>query len=213
MGINSAMRALEITGQTFGRLTAMHREAVNSRHTYWRFACVCGTEKVIKLDSVTRGLSKSCGCLLKEVTASRSLKHGHSTGRRESRELKSYNHAKARCQNPNNAKYPQYGGRGIRMCDAWVNNSSLFLADMGPCPPGHTLDRINPHGHYEPGNCRWADSHQQARTRTDNVIVEHSGQRMILKDYAIALGLDYKRLHRLLRSGMSLADASRVPSK
>lgn len=203
------MRPRDVSGEKFGRLTAICREQSADRHTSWRFRCDCGAEKVVKLDSVTRGLIKSCGCLRKEVTAKRSITHGHSTGRRESRELKSYNHAKSRCQNPNDPKFPQYGGRGIRMCDEWARDAARFLADMGPCPPRHTLDRINPHGHYEPGNCRWASAHQQARTRTDNVIVEYQGAQMILKDYAALLCLDYKRLHARIRRGMSLEQASR----
>ena len=203
------MRAIDITAQQFGRLTAIRRAASEGRHTAWLFSCACGNEKTITLDSVRRGLSRSCGCLRSESTAARSTTHGKSIGRRESRELKSYNHAKSRCQNPNDTKYPQYGGRGIRMCQEWSNDASQFIADMGPCPPLHTLDRINPHGHYEPGNCRWATSYQQARTRTDNVFVEHEGRRMILKDYAALLGLNYKRLHARLKSGMPIEEASR----
>lgn len=201
-------KALDVSGQTYGRLVAICREKVAGRHTHWRFKCECGTEKVIKLDHVRQGRVQSCGCLRVEVTTSRSVTHGHSVGRKASRELKSYNHAKARCQNPNNAKYPQYGGRGIKMCDAWSQDAAQFLKDMGPCPPGHTLDRMNPNGNYEPENCRWATSHQQARTRTDNVLVEYQGSTMILKDYAALMGLGYKRLHARLRKGMSLAEAA-----
>lgn len=202
------MRAIDITGEAFGRLTAICREQTASRHTHWRFRCECGSEKTIKLDSVRRGLIQSCGCLRKEVTANRSITHGHSIGRKETRELKSYNHAKSRCENPNDEKYPHYGGRGIRMCAEWASDATQFLQHMGPCPPKHTLDRINPHGHYEPGNCRWATSHQQARTRTDNVYVTYEGATMVLKDYASLMGLDYKRLHSRLRKGMSLERAS-----
>jgi hypothetical protein len=95
------------------------------------------------------------------------------------------------------------------MCDAWLNDAAQFIQDMGPCPAGHTLDRLDPHGDYEPSNCRWATSHQQARTRTDNVIVEYQGAPMVLKDYAALVGIDYKRLHARIRRGMSLEEASR----
>jgi len=142
------------------------------------------------------------------MIAARSITHGHSVGRKATRELKSYTHAKSRCQNPNDKKWPDYGGRGITMCDAWANNPSQFLQDMGPCPLKHTLDRKDVNGNYAPENCRWATSHQQARNRRDNVIVEWQGVQMILKDYAALLGLNYKTLHARLRKGLTLEAAS-----
>lgn len=81
------------------------------------------------------------------------------------------------------------------MCARWANDFAAFLADMGECPVGMTLDRVDVHGHYEPRNCRWATSKQQARTRTDNVLVEHEGETMVLKDYASLMGVNYKALH------------------
>lgn len=80
---------------------------------------------------------------------------------------------------------------------------------MGQRPVGTTLDRLDPHGNYEPGNCRWATAHQQARTRTDNVFVEHGGQRMVLKDFAAVVGVDYKKLSALVkRTGMTPSEAA-----
>jgi hypothetical protein len=76
---------------------------------------------------------------------------------------------------------------------------------MGECPPGKTLDRLDPHGNYEPGNCRWATAHEQARTRTDNVLVEHQGTTLVLKDFATAIGVDYKALHSKVRYGRKTA--------
>ena len=81
------------------------------------------------------------------------------------------------------------------MCDDWRDSFEAFLRDMGECPPGRSLDRVDVHGHYEPRNCRWATSAQQARTRTDNVLVEHNGISLVLKDFAAIMGVSYKALH------------------
>lgn len=81
------------------------------------------------------------------------------------------------------------------MCPEWVNDFTRFLEDMGECPPGMSLDRVDVNGHYEPRNCRWATARQQARTRTDNVLVEHEGRVMVLKDFAAAMSVNYKALH------------------
>lgn len=81
------------------------------------------------------------------------------------------------------------------MCAAWIHDFPAFFAHMGECPDGLTLDRTDPHKHYEPGNCRWATDPEQARTRTDNVWIEYKGKSMILKDFALLMNVDYTLLH------------------
>lgn len=84
---------------------------------------------------------------------------------------------KSRCYNPNNRQYSDYGGRGIRVCDRWINDYSTFEADMGSRPKGYSIDRIDNDGNYEPGNCRWADRRTQQRNQRRAVYVMVSGKR------------------------------------
>ncbi len=89
--------------------------------------------------------------------------HGHVGKANPSREYRSWNMMKNRCLCENHDSYPDYGGRGITICERWKNSFVNFLQDMGPRPQGSSLDRIDVNGNYEPGNCRWATPQQQGR--------------------------------------------------
>lgn len=137
------------------------------------------------------------------------MTHGHRINRSVTRTLKSYQHAKSRCFNPNDEKFHAYGGRGVTMCQRWANSFEEFLADMGECPDGLTLDRIDVNGNYEPRNCRWATYSVQVRNKTNNVFVEHEGETLILKDFAARMGVNYKALHaRVKYRGQSPKEAA-----
>lgn len=97
-------------------------------------------------------------------TANPNFRHGHSCGGRRTPEYRSWKAMKTRCTNTNFPTFKHYGGRGIRICDRWINSFENFFADMGPKPtPKHSLDRIDNNGNYEPSNCRWATQDQQVR--------------------------------------------------
>lgn len=109
---------------------------------------------------------------------------------------------KQRCYNENNPKYPLYGGRGIRVCDRWLDSFEAFYEDMGDRPSdSHSLDRIDNDGNYEPDNCRWATPKQQARNRSTNHDITYRGETKTLKEWAKELGMNritlFTRLERL----------------
>lgn len=89
-------------------------------------------------------------------------------GQSKSREYRSWEQMKQRCLNKNNHAYYRYGGRGIKVCNRWLNNFTNFLEDMGRRPKATSIDRINPNGNYEPLNCRWATANEQGATRRNN---------------------------------------------
>jgi Helix-turn-helix domain len=167
-------KLIDLTGKQFGRWTVIQRApAVPGKPPYWFCVCDCPpkTIKMVEGGSLRRGMSTSCGCEQRAGMSSRKLKHG---GRRvaepgsdvrvTSGAYQSWSAMRTRCLNPNGAGYPNYGGRGITVCERW-NSFQNFLEDMGPRPRGQSLDRIDVNGTYTKENCRWATSTEQMLNR------------------------------------------------
>ena len=155
----------DIASQRFGRLTALKVSYVDRNgDARWLCQCDCGNQKVVVLTVLTRGRSKSCGCLHRERLAPR---HGHSTRKGWSPTYRSWVAMKQRCLNPASSNFGRYGGCGVTLCKRWHSFENL-LADMGERPPGMTLDRIDNRKGYEPGNCRWATDEEQRRNKRSN---------------------------------------------
>ena len=151
----------DLTGLKFGRWVAIKRgKNGNRKETRWQCLCECGNERLVKAYSLTHGDSQSCGCLQKELTRKKFLKHGCAAGGKLTRAYEVWLNMRNRCNNPNHPSYKNYGGRGISVCDRWSDFKG-FLEDMGEQPAGLEIDRIENDGDYEPGNCRWATSKQQ----------------------------------------------------
>lgn len=121
--------------------------------------CECGNTKWIFADNLFKS-TKSCGCLSKIKNYT---KHGEA---QKTAEYRAWCCMKSRCYNPNNCSYKNYGGRGIQVYQAWINDYESFLSYMGRKPfPSWSMDRINPNGNYEPGNVRWASPQLQNKNK------------------------------------------------
>jgi hypothetical protein len=162
--LRAASRTEISPGDRFGRLKVL-REVDPIRYPSGqlqrRILCVCDCkrERTVLLHNLRSGATKGCSSCLHKT-------HGASG----SGEYTRWQGAKARCFNTNTEEYRHYGGRGITMCDRWKNSFPTFLADMGPLPsPYHQLDRIDPDGNYEPGNCRWLGTRGQVMNRRNSV--------------------------------------------
>lgn len=169
-------QAKDLTGMVFGRWKVLEKAGLVSsgRNYKWRCLCECGTTKDVVSSLLTRGESKSCGCLRREISSIRERKHGHAVGK-TSQTYNSWSGIIQRCTNPKYWQWDNYGGRGIAVCERWLSFEN-FLVDMGERPPGTSIDRINNSGNYEPGNCRWATPTQQTanrRERKDSLRLRH----------------------------------------
>jgi hypothetical protein len=129
----------------------------------YKVRCDCGTEKIVLGSALRPGGQVSCGCL-KAQRAKRGLRWAHREAR--TAEYRCWISMKTRCLNPNTEDFKHYGGRGITICEKWLNSYEAFLADMGRRPTSkHSIDRVDVNGHYEPGNCRWATAGEQRRNQ------------------------------------------------
>lgn len=191
-------KANDLIGKVFDRLTVIKLgPPIGSRRAYICI-CTCGLEKLIRSECLSNGMTKSCGCIRAENTAKLNKTHGMSL----SAEYKSWAHAKARIFNPSNHKFSHYGGRGITMCQEWVNSFDVFYAEMGKKPSAkHSIGRINVNLGYCKINCRWESAAEQARERSDNVYVVVGEVTMILKDACRVANINYKQASRKLKDG------------
>lgn len=175
-----------LIGKQFHRLTLLSVAGMENGYTAGLFRCECGAEKTLRLHAVVSNNTRSCGCLKSERTRSIFTTHG-GTG---TPEYGSYIEMRRRCLNPKNHAYDRYGGRGITICDRWLNSFEAFREDMGLRPsPHHSLDRIEVNGNYESGNCRWATDKTQAENRRSTRLLTADGRTMGHKAWAAELGV------------------------
>ena len=156
------MRKIDLSKRRYGKLTVL-QEAPNDKPygSKWLCLCDCGNEITAFSNNLRRGNTQSCGCLATE------LKTRH--GLWGSKVYKAWDNMRSRCRNPNATGYENWGGRGIKIFEEWVDDFDKFFEYVSLLPnfgnDGYTLDRINNDGNYEPGNLRWATLSEQNKNK------------------------------------------------
>ena len=176
------------------------------RRMAW-FLCDCGTHKPMRVTSVLRGKILSCGCQREAKRLAAITTHGK-TG---TPEHMSWHAMHTRCRHPENPKNARYSGRGIAVDPRW-NSFDVFLVDMGPRPPGASLERVDNDGPYCPENCKWASPAEQQRNTKQSVRLMYRGASYVLGDLARLAGLQYETLwYRIRRHGWDVERAVETP--
>lgn len=206
---------IDISGKRFGRWVVLRRVPSQNARTVWECRCRCGTVAVVGSKELRNRQSRSCGCLKRDIVAKRNTIHGNSKRSGYSREYRAWQAAKTRCYNSHSAHYQNYGGRGIVMCDRWLHSFANFLSDMGRCPPGYSIDRIDNDGPYSPDNCRWTNYVEQRRNQrphkrpTNTHLVTYQGSIHSVSEWARLLKIPVATLFGRLRRGWTVESVLR----
>lgn len=218
MECSTKSRIRDLTGQKFGRLTAIKIIGKDkNNHKIWLCKCDCGNETQVAGTLLIEGKTKSCGCLKKQITSRRFKTHGLSN----TRLFTIWINMKERCNNKNRYGYQNYGGRGIKVCKEWQNDFMNFYnwamtngydenAEYGEC----TLDRVDVNRDYSPENCRWANARIQTRNKRNNHLITYKGETHCINEWAEILGMNKGTLQsRIFWSKWSYEKALSTPVK
>ena len=206
------IKIIDLVGQKFGKLSVISLSSNNhynyvSRSAVWLCKCDCGNLTNVIGNSLREGVTRSCGCLNKELKTTHGMKN--------TPEYQAWQGLKQRCGNSNDPSYNRYGGRGINVCERWLNSFENFYTDMGPKPsPDHSIDRYpNNNGNYEPGNCKWSTDTEQQNNRRDNIICIYEGKEhnatLLAREYNVSPKIFISRIN----SGWSVEDALKIPNR
>jgi len=191
-----------VIGNVFGRLTVISdRKTIKTikqdgtiGYNYLvTVRCECGVVKNVFYPTLNKNCGVlSCGCYRRDFMTE---KHTTQYGLSRTKEYRAWHGMIKRCYNKKYNLYHRYGGRGIIVCDRWLNSFELFLNDMGKCPPNKkSIDRKENDGNYEPNNCRWATDKEQSNNRSTNNNFEINGVVKNMQQWCDVYGADYKRV-------------------
>jgi len=182
----------------------------------WLCHCECGNEIIALGFHIRKGVTKSCGCYHSDVSAELGRRTGKlrvTHGESNTRLYKEWRGMKVRCNNPTDQHWPDYGGRGIRLCDEWNESYEAFAewAKANGYDDSLTIDRIDVNGNYEPSNCRWVTQKEQSNNKRTNVYLTYKGETKTAAQWAEEIGMNPITLRRRIQKGWSVEDAIEKP--
>lgn len=185
-------------GTKFGRWTIIG-PLTSGRLVKLPCRCDCGTERNVERGHLLNGSSSGCECKRKKSFTNSA--HRDTVGGKIPPEYSTWLNMKARCQNPKNDHFLEYGGRGISVCNAWSSDFSAFLMYIGRRPSAnHSLDRYpDMNGNYEPGNVRWATASEQQRNKRNNRLITAGGRTECITKWAELLGSQPQTIRQRIR--------------
>lgn len=199
------MEKHNLIGNHYGKLTVIAEapdrfSASGNKRRYVLCLCDCGNIKEVLPNHLKAGRIISCTCEHNRITSQINRTHGATRGERKS-EYKIWKGLRQRCLNPKNRAYENYGGRGITVCDRWLESFDFFYADLGARPsPKHSIDREDVNGNYEPSNCRWVLSIIQANNTRKNVFIEYKNVTYTMSQLCELLNLKYDSFKHFYRA-------------
>ena len=200
-------KLIDLTGKSFGRLIVISRIEFQSkrREAKWLCNCICGSYTKVLGYHLRNSKVQSCGCLSLENKTI----HNHSISKNtiNNRTYISWQKLKDRCLNENNDKYEDYGGRGIKVCQRWLDSFENFLLDMGERPLKTSIDRINNDGDYLPENCRWATQKEQSLNKRTNRIINYNGKSKTLSQWSEISNTSPSLISYRIKAGWSTEQA------
>lgn len=193
-----------IIGEKFGRLTVTGlSDKKGGRKRYWICECDCGNTVLVRSDNLRSKTTMSCGCFKKEQDKINLAKNHKGYNSQQSRLYHIWQGMRRRCENTSCAEYPEWGGRGITVCDEWSKDYKPFM--NWSASNGYrdflSIDRIDVNGNYEPSNCRWVTAKVQANNRRSNINVEYNGEIHNLSQWGVFLGIKQGTLYERYRKG------------
>lgn len=184
----------------------------NTGRLLWLCRCDCGRLCHRIALVLTTGAVQSCGCSRSKHIGESNVKHGFACGGKLPKEYKIWASIKQRCENRRSRAYPNYGGRGIKICRQWRDDFATFVADMGPRPtPNHTVERRDNDGDYCAENCFWATRKEQGNNKRNNRLLTWNGRTQTLAQWGDETGLRVDLIRDRLKRGWPVEDALSVP--
>jgi hypothetical protein len=202
---------IDLAGQRFGRLVVAAFSHTKSGRAMWLCKCDCGNDSIVSGKLLRCDHTKSCGCLGLELRVAATKKHGLS--HKKDKTYNCWKDMRKRCNNPASMYYYRYGGRGIKVCPEW-DVFQNFLADMGPCPDGYSIERLDIEKGYEPGNCKWIPLNRQQRNTSKSRRVTAFGKTQLVVEWAEEYGLSAGTLSaRINKLGWPAERAISTPAR